>query len=106
MGYGAAISAEPGLRAVGGTGCIDGGEGRLGAAELVCEQRTDCSAGGEPRERAGTPSLGPRGGGIGADLPVPGWGEERFFIITGSPLGTHALDWIRRPLPADGSVVA
>jgi len=47
-----------------------------------------------------------RRGGIECDLTVTRLGEERFFIITGSAFGTHDLDWIRKHLPADGSVVA
>ena len=45
-------------------------------------------------------------GGIESDLTVTHLGPEKFFIITGSAFGTHDLDWIRRHLPSDGSVVA
>ncbi len=46
-----------------------------------------------------------RHGGIEADLTVTRLEPERFMVITGSSFGVHDLDWIRRHLPEDGSVV-
>ncbi len=46
-----------------------------------------------------------RRGGIEADLTVTRLGPERFMVITGSSFGVHDLDWIRRHLPDDRSVV-
>ena len=43
-------------------------------------------------------------GGIEADLTVTRLDQERFFLITGSAFGAHDTDWIRRHVPADGSV--
>src|SRR3972149_2495002 len=123
MGYGAAISAEPGLRAVGGTGCIAGGGGRVGGAGLLAfpsfskfevegpgalralQWLTDNQM-DKPAGSVTYTQMLNRRGGIECDLTVTRLGEERVFIITGSAFGTHDLDWIRRHLPADGSAVA
>jgi len=43
-------------------------------------------------------------GGIECDLTVSRLAAERFLIITGAAFGTHDMAWIRRHLPADGSV--
>jgi 4-methylaminobutanoate oxidase (formaldehyde-forming) len=43
-------------------------------------------------------------GGIECDLTVTRLAAERFMVITGSAFGVHDLEWIRRHLPADGSV--
>lgn len=43
-------------------------------------------------------------GGIEADVTVTRLGENHFYIITGAGFGVHDSDWIRRNLPADGSV--
>ena len=43
-------------------------------------------------------------GGIEADLTVTRLAEDRFYIVTGAGFGTHDADWIRRHMPADGSV--
>jgi glycine cleavage system aminomethyltransferase T/glycine/D-amino acid oxidase-like deaminating enzyme len=43
-------------------------------------------------------------GGIECDLTVARLGEERFSIVTGTAFGNHDREWIRRHLPADGSV--
>ncbi|HJZ34690.1 MAG TPA: FAD-dependent oxidoreductase [Solirubrobacterales bacterium] len=45
-----------------------------------------------------------RRGGIECDFTVSRLGEERFGIVTGTAFGNHDLGWIRRHLPADGSV--
>ncbi len=50
-----------------------------------------------------TQMLNPRGG-IECDFTVTRIGEELFRIVTGTAFGTHDMDWIRRYLPADGSV--
>lgn len=44
-------------------------------------------------------------GGIEADVTVTRLAENQFYIITGAGFGVHDSDWIRRNLPADGSVV-
>ena len=43
-------------------------------------------------------------GGIECDFTVARLGEERFSIVTGTAFGNHDREWIRRHLPADGSV--
>ena len=43
-------------------------------------------------------------GGIECDLTISRLTNERFMIITGAAFGTHDMAWIRRHLPADGSV--
>jgi 4-methylaminobutanoate oxidase (formaldehyde-forming) len=45
-------------------------------------------------------------GGIECDLTVTRLEEDRFRIVTGTAFGIHDLTWIRRHLPADGSVQA
>ncbi len=43
-------------------------------------------------------------GGIECDFTVTRLAEERFQIVTGTAFGNHDGSWIRRHLPADGSV--
>jgi glycine cleavage system T protein len=43
-------------------------------------------------------------GGIECDLTVTRFGEDRFWVVTGGAVGMHDLAWIRRNLPAGGSV--
>ena len=50
-----------------------------------------------------TAMLGPRGG-IMCDLTITRLGEDRFWVVTGGAVGTHDIAWMRRHLPADGSV--
>ncbi len=45
-----------------------------------------------------------RRGGIECDFTVTRFGEERFFIVTGTAFGGHDLGWIRSQASADGSV--
>jgi dimethylglycine oxidase len=50
-----------------------------------------------------TAMLAPRGG-IMCDLTITRVAEERFWVVTGGAVGKHDLAWIRKHLPADGSV--
>ncbi|WP_343211995.1 FAD-dependent oxidoreductase (plasmid) [Aliisedimentitalea scapharcae] len=43
-------------------------------------------------------------GGIEADVTITRLGRDHFYLVTGSGFGTHDADWIRRNMPADGSV--
>jgi len=43
-------------------------------------------------------------GGIEADVTFTRLGRDRFVMVTGSGFGVHDGDWLRRHLPADGSV--
>jgi hypothetical protein len=73
-----------------------------GAAELLerlCDNRIARSVG----ELTYTQMLNARGG-IECDLTVGRFDEERFSIVTGTAFGNHDREWIRRHLPADGSV--
>jgi 4-methylaminobutanoate oxidase (formaldehyde-forming) len=45
-----------------------------------------------------------RRGGIECDFTVTRIAQERFLIVTGTAFGNHDAAWIRRHLPADGSV--
>jgi 4-methylaminobutanoate oxidase (formaldehyde-forming) len=45
-----------------------------------------------------------RRGGIECDFTVARLAEERFGIVTGTAFGNHDREWMRRHLPADGSV--
>jgi glycine cleavage system T protein len=50
-----------------------------------------------------TAMLGPRGG-IMCDLTITRLDEETFWVVTGGAVGTHDIAWMRKHLPADGSV--
>ncbi len=50
-----------------------------------------------------TAMLGPRAG-IMCDLTITRVGDDRFWVVTGGGVGKHDLAWMRRNLPADGSV--
>jgi dimethylglycine oxidase len=50
-----------------------------------------------------TAMLGPRAG-IMCDLTITRVDEDRFWVVTGGAVGKHDLAWMRRNLPADGSV--
>jgi dimethylglycine oxidase len=50
-----------------------------------------------------TAMLGPRAG-IMCDLTITRVSEDRFWVVTGGAVGKHDLAWMRRNLPADGSV--
>jgi 4-methylaminobutanoate oxidase (formaldehyde-forming) len=43
-------------------------------------------------------------GGIEADVTISRLAEDKFFIVTGTAFGVHDLLWLKRHLPADGSV--
>jgi glycine cleavage system aminomethyltransferase T/glycine/D-amino acid oxidase-like deaminating enzyme len=73
-----------------------------GAAELVerlCDNRVARDVG----RITYTQMLNSRGG-IECDFTVARLGDERFGIVTGTAFGNHDREWIRRHLPADGSV--
>ena len=46
-----------------------------------------------------------RRGGIECDFTVTRLSEDRYLIVTGTAFGNHDLGWIRRHVPADGSVL-
>jgi glycine cleavage system T protein len=50
-----------------------------------------------------TAMLSPRAG-IMCDLTVTRLAEDRFWVVTGGAVGKHDMAWMRRHLPADGSV--
>jgi glycine cleavage system T protein len=50
-----------------------------------------------------TGMLGPRAG-IMCDLTITRVSDDRFWVVTGGGVGKHDLAWMRRNLPADGSV--
>jgi len=50
-----------------------------------------------------TAMLAPRGG-IMCDLTITRLAEDRFWVVTGGAVGKHDLAWMRRHVPADGSV--
>jgi dimethylglycine oxidase len=50
-----------------------------------------------------TAMLGPRAG-IMCDLTITRTGDDRFWVVTGGGVGKHDLAWLRKNLPADGSV--
>ncbi|HEV8338046.1 MAG TPA: FAD-dependent oxidoreductase [bacterium] len=77
------------------------GPGALGALQWLTANDVDKAVGAVTY----TQMLNPRGG-VECDLTVTRLGADRFFIVTGSAFGIHDFDWIRRHLPADGSVTA
>ena len=50
-----------------------------------------------------TAMCAPRGG-IMCDLTITRTGPEDFLVVTGGAVGRHDIAWMRRHLPADGSV--
>ena len=44
-------------------------------------------------------------GGIECDFTVTRLAEDRYLIVTGTAFGNHDLGWIRKHVPADGSVL-
>ncbi|HEY1523246.1 MAG TPA: FAD-dependent oxidoreductase [Solirubrobacteraceae bacterium] len=73
-----------------------------GAAELLeglCDNRVARDVGAITY----TQMLGARGG-IECDFTVTRVAEDRFQIVTGTAFGNHDASWIRRHLPAGGSV--
>jgi 4-methylaminobutanoate oxidase (formaldehyde-forming) len=76
-------------------------EGRGAAAFLegLCDNRVAREA----RRITYTQMLNRRGG-IECDFTVARLGEELFSIVTGTAFGNHDREWMRRHLPADGSV--
>jgi 4-methylaminobutanoate oxidase (formaldehyde-forming) len=76
-----------------------GGPGALGVLQHLCANDVDRPAGSITY----TQMLNTRGG-IECDFTVTRLGEEAFLIVTGTAFGNHDLGWLRRHLPADGSV--
>jgi glycine cleavage system aminomethyltransferase T/glycine/D-amino acid oxidase-like deaminating enzyme len=74
-----------------------------GAAELL-EQLCDNRVVRDVGQIVYTQMLN-RHGGIECDFTVARVGEELFQIVTGTAFGQHDASWIRRHLPADGSVM-
>ncbi|HLM51588.1 MAG TPA: FAD-dependent oxidoreductase [Solirubrobacteraceae bacterium] len=77
------------------------GPGAAAALERLCDNRVARAVG----KVTYTQMLNSRGG-IECDFTVTRLEEERFAIVTGTAFGQHDLAWIRRHLPADGSVRA
>ncbi len=75
------------------------GPGAASLLERLCDNRVAREVG----RITYTQMLNSRGG-IECDLTVARLGEERFSIVTGTAFGNHDREWIRRHLPADGSV--
>jgi glycine cleavage system aminomethyltransferase T/glycine/D-amino acid oxidase-like deaminating enzyme len=75
-----------------------------GAADLLM-RLCDNNVARDPGRITYTQMLNHRGG-IECDFTVARIDEELFSIVTGTAFGNHDLSWIRRHLPADGSVTA
>ena len=73
-----------------------------GAAEFL-EGLCDNRVAREPGKITYTQMLNTRGG-IECDFTVARLAEDRFSIVTGTAFGNHDREWMRRHLPADGSV--
>jgi glycine cleavage system aminomethyltransferase T/glycine/D-amino acid oxidase-like deaminating enzyme len=76
-----------------------GGPGAAEFLEKLCDNRVAGDVGGIVY----TQMLNRRGG-IECDFTVTRVEEELFSIVTGTAFGNHDLSWIRKHLPADGSV--
>ncbi|MDR7522114.1 MAG: FAD-dependent oxidoreductase [Armatimonadota bacterium] len=77
------------------------GRGALAALQWLTDNEMDRP----PGSVTYTQMLNARGG-IECDLTVTRLAPDRFMVVTGSAFGVHDLDWIRKHLPSDGSVVA
>jgi 4-methylaminobutanoate oxidase (formaldehyde-forming) len=75
------------------------GPGAAAFLESLCDNRVARGLG----EITYTQMLNHRGG-IECDFTVTRIEEQLFSIVTGTAFGNHDLSWIRRHLPADGSV--
>jgi 4-methylaminobutanoate oxidase (formaldehyde-forming) len=75
------------------------GPGAAAFLEGLCDNRVARGAG----QITYTQMLNRRGG-IECDFTVARLAEERFSIVTGTAFGNHDREWMRRHLPADGSV--
>jgi glycine cleavage system T protein len=75
------------------------GPGAADLLEHLCDNRVARGVG----RITYTQMLNPRGG-VECDFTVTQLGEQSFGIVTGTALGGHDLDWIRRHAPGDGSV--
>ena len=75
------------------------GPGAAEAVERLCDNRVAREVG----KLTYTQMLNSRGG-IECDFTVGRLAEDRFSIVTGTAFGNHDREWIRKHLPADGSV--
>ena len=75
------------------------GSGALGYLQHLAANDVDRA----PGTIVYTAMLTPRGR-IMCDLTVTRLGHDDFFVVTGGSVGKHDLGWMRRHLPADGSV--
>jgi 4-methylaminobutanoate oxidase (formaldehyde-forming) len=75
------------------------GPGAAAFLEGLCDNRVASEAG-----RITYTQMLNRRGGIECDFTVARLGEELFSIVTGTAFGNHDREWMRRHLPADGSV--
>jgi len=78
------------------------GPGAAAFLEGLCDNRVARGAGGAGQITY-TQMLNRRGG-IECDFTVARLDEQRFSIVTGTAFGNHDRAWMRRHLPADGSV--
>ncbi len=76
------------------------GQGALGFLQRLCANDIDRPVG----TLVYTQMLN-QTGGIESDFTVTRLGESRFRIVTGTAFGNHDMGWLRKHLPADGSVV-
>jgi glycine cleavage system T protein len=75
------------------------GPGAVAFLQRMCANDVDREAGTVTY----TQMLNSRGG-IECDFTVTRLAEHRFRIVTGTAFGNHDIGWIRRHMPADGSV--
>ncbi len=75
------------------------GPGAAGFLDALCDNHVARGVG----EITYTQMLNRRGG-IESDFTVTRLEDQAFSIVTGTAFGNHDLSWIRRHLPADGSV--
>ena len=75
------------------------GPGATGYLQWLCANDVDRAVG----SIVYTQLLNTRGG-IEADLTVTRLASQRYLLVTGTAVGSHDVAWLRRHLPADGSV--
>ncbi len=75
------------------------GPGALAYLERIASNKMD-----QPLGKVTYTAMLDAQGGIQCDLTVTRLEERRFLVVTGGGVGMHDLAWMRRHLPADGSV--
>ncbi|MGB9442747.1 MAG: FAD-dependent oxidoreductase, partial [Desulfobacterales bacterium] len=77
-----------------------GGPGALAFLDHLCANNID-----KPVGSVTYTQLCNRRGTIEADITIARVAEEKFLLVTGTAFGLHDSQWIKKHMPADGSVI-